>query len=153
MKKVILSLALIVGFTTANAQDLTTTPKQAEETTPKSTIDFKSKVIDYGTIEKGADGIRVFKFINSGNIPLVISNVKTSCGCTIPKKPNKPILPGGSGEIEVKYDTRRVMPFKKTISVSSNAVNSTVLLTIKGKVEDNSQPIINKKKSKSLIKD
>jgi hypothetical protein len=45
------------------------------------------------------------------------------------------------------------MPFKKTISVSSNAVNSTVLLTIKGKVEDNSQPIINKKKSKSLIKD
>ena len=118
----------------------------------KAVIEFEESTIDYGTIEKGADGVRVFKFINSGNIPLVISNVKASCGSTLPKKPNKPILPGDSGEIEVKYDTRRVMPFKKTISVSSNAVNSTVLLTIKGKVEDNSQPIISKKKSKSLNK-
>ena len=74
-------------------------------------------------------------------------------GCTIPKKPNKPILPGATGEIEIKYDTRRVMPFKKTISVSSNAVNSTVLLTIKCKVEDNSQPIISNKKPKKIIKD
>jgi hypothetical protein len=123
------------------------------QTNLNAVIEFEESTIDYGTIEKGADGVRIFKFINSGNTPLVINNVKASCGCTIPKKPNKPILPGDSGEIEVKYDTRRVMPFKKTISVSSNAVNSTVLLTIKGKVEDNSQPIINKKKSKSLIKD
>jgi len=119
----------------------------------KAVIEFEESIIDYGTIEKGANGVRVFKFINSGNAPLVISNVKASCGCTIPKKPNKPILPGTTGEIEVKYDTRRVMPFKKTISVSSNAINSTVLLTIKGKVEDNSQPIITNKKPKKKIKD
>jgi hypothetical protein len=101
----------------------------------KAVIEFEESTIDYGTIDKGANGVRVFKFINSGNTPLVISNVKASCGCTIPKKPSKPILPGSSGEIEVKYDTRRVMPFKKTITVSSNAVNSTVLLTIKGKLK------------------
>jgi hypothetical protein len=104
-------------------------------------------------LKKEQTGYEFLNLSTPGNTPLVISNVKASCGCTIPKKPNKPILPGASGEIEVKYDTRRVMPFKKTITVSSNAVNSTVLLTIKGKVEDNSQPIINKKKSKSLIKD
>ena len=142
MKNILMLLGIIIININALAQ-----------TNLNAVIEFEELTIDYGTIEKGADGVRIFKFINSGNTPLVISNVKTSCGCTIPKKPNKPILPGASGEIEVKYDTRRVMPFKKTISVSSNAVNSTVLLTIKGKVEDNSQPIINKKKSKSLIKD
>ncbi|MGY8919363.1 MAG: DUF1573 domain-containing protein [Flavobacteriales bacterium] len=109
-------------------------------------IEFETSTIDYGTIEKGANGVRIFKFTNIGDSPLIITNVKASCGCTIPKKPGKPILPGANGEIEVKYDTKRVMPFKKTISVGSNAVNSTVLLTIKGKVEDNSKPVIAKKK-------
>ena len=109
-------------------------------------IEFETSTIDYGTIEKGANGVRIFKFTNIGDSPLIITNVKASCGCTIPKKPAKPILPGANGEIEVKYDTKRVMPFRKTISVGSNAVNSTVLLTIKGKVEDNSKPVIAKKK-------
>ncbi len=142
MKNILMLLGIIIININALAQ-----------TNLNAVIEFEESTIDYGTIEKGADGVRIFKFVNSGNTPLVINNVKASCGCTIPKKPNKPILPAASGEIEVKYDTRRVMPFKKTISVSSNAVNSTVLLTIKGKVEDNSKPIVNKKKSKSLIKD
>ena len=62
-------------------------------------IEFETTVIDYGTIEKGADGIRVFKFKNTGNAPLVVSAVKSSCGCTVPKKPEAPILPGEDGEI------------------------------------------------------
>ena len=94
---------------------------------------------------------KIFKFTNTGNIPLIISQVKASCGCTIPKKPNKPILPGEKGEIEVKYDTRRVMPFKKTITVGSNAETPSVLLFIKGNVIDNSKTIIKKKENKSLI--
>ena len=116
-------------------------------------IEFESLTIDYGTIEKGADGVRVFKFSNTGDSPLIITNVKASCGCTIPKKPAKPILPGDKGEIEVKYDTRRVMSFKKTIAVGSNALNPSVLLTIKGKVEDNSKPIIAKKKPSSVVEE
>jgi hypothetical protein len=139
------NILMLIGITIINFNALA-------QPNLKAVIEFEESTIDYGTIEKGADGVRVFKFINSGNIPLVISNVKASCGCTIPKKPNKPILPGDSGEIEVKYDTRRVMPFKKTISVSFIAVYSTILISIKGKVEDNSQPIISKKKSKSLNK-
>ena len=99
-------------------------------------IEFKTDVIDYGTIEKGADGVRTFEFTNTGNAPLIISNVKSTCGCTVPKKPKGPIMPGESGEIEVKYDTNRVGPIRKTISVSSNAVTPVVALQIKGLVEE-----------------
>ena len=70
-------------------------------------IEFKTDVIDYGTIEKGSDGVRVFEFTNTGNAPLIISNVKSTCGCTVPKKPEGPIMPGETGEIQVKYDTNQ----------------------------------------------
>ena len=81
---------------------------KAQERTAK--IEFESTVIDYGTIEKGSDGVRVFKFTNTGNAPLIVSKVKSSCGCTVPKKPKKPILPGEEGENQVKYDTNRDNP-------------------------------------------
>ncbi|TXN36782.1 DUF1573 domain-containing protein [Flagellimonas hymeniacidonis] len=98
-------------------------------------IEFKSETIDYGEIEKGSDGVRVFEFTNTGSIPLVISNVKSSCGCTIPKKPEGPILPGKTGQIEVKYDTKRVGPIRKAITVTSNADTPTKVLKIKGTVK------------------
>ena len=98
-------------------------------------IEFTSQVVDYGEIEKGSDGIRIFEFINSGNQPLVISNVYSSCGCTIPKKPEAPIAPGEKGEIQVKYDTNRVGPIRKTITVNSNAESTPIVsLKIKGTV-------------------
>ena len=59
-------------------------------------IEFETTVIDYGTIEKGANGLRVFKFTNTGNAPLIVTDVKSTCGCTVPKKPEKPIPPGES---------------------------------------------------------
>ncbi|MCA0133002.1 DUF1573 domain-containing protein [Winogradskyella alexanderae] len=114
-------------------------------------IEFKTEIIDYGTIEKGADGVRVFEFTNTGNAPLIISNVKSTCGCTVPKKPKGPIMPGESGEIEVKYDTNRVNPIRKTITVISNAERPTVALKIKGLVVDPSKTSVLEKKSKSMI--
>ncbi|WP_233530452.1 DUF1573 domain-containing protein [Gelidibacter salicanalis] len=99
-------------------------------------IEFKTDVIDYGTIEKGADGVRVFEFTNTGNAPLIITKVSSTCGCTIPKKPEAPILPGNTGEIEVKYNTQLVNPIRKTITVISNAETPTVALKIKGEVVD-----------------
>lgn len=114
-------------------------------------IEFKTEIIDYGTIEKGADGVRVFEFTNTGNAPLIISNVKSTCGCTVPKKPKGPIMPGESGEIEVKYDTKRVNPIRKTITVISNAERPTVALKIKGLVVDPSKTSVLEKKSKSMI--
>lgn len=109
----------------------------AQESTAQ--IEFESETIDYGSISKGSDGVRVFEFTNTGTSPLVISNVKSSCGCTIPKKPDAPIAPGETGEIQVKYDTKRVGPIRKTITVTSNASDApTKVLKIKGTVMEDS---------------
>jgi hypothetical protein len=107
-------------------------PTHAQENVAK--IEFKSDVIDYGQVENGSDGVRVFEFTNTGDAPLVISRVYSSCGCTIPKKPEEPIMPGETGEIEVKYDTKRTGPIRKTITVNSNATEATKALKIKGEV-------------------
>jgi hypothetical protein len=136
MKKLITILFIGLVSLAVNAQD-----KVAK-------IEFKSDTIDYGTIEKGSNGLRVFEFTNTGNAPLIISNVTSTCGCTIPKKPDGPILPGKTGQIEVKYDTNRVSPIRKTITVISNAETPTVALKIKGEVvNSNSSSVLEKTKS------
>ncbi len=106
--------------------------------TGKAEIKFKTEVVDYGEIAKGSDGVRQFEFTNTGDAPLIISRVYSSCGCTIPKKPEGPVAPGESGIIEVKYDTKRVGPIRKTITVYSNAEESTKAIKIKGTVLDKS---------------
>ena len=119
---------LLLVFTLSLALNL-----QSQTTGPA--IEFTSQVVDYGEIERGSDGVRIFEFINSGNQPLVISKVYSSCGCTIPKKPEAPIAPGDKGEIQVKYDTNRVGPIRKTITVNSNAESTPIVsLKIKGTV-------------------
>jgi len=86
-------------------------------------IEFTAKdnTVDYGKVTKAADsGIRVFEFTNTGDAPLIITNVLSTCGCTVPTKPNAPILPGKKGKIEVKYNMASG-PIRKTITVESNA--------------------------------
>lgn len=124
MKNVLLFLLLLTSpFSFVNAQN----------TGPS--IAFETIVVDYGEIQKGSDGVRTFTFTNTGNQPLVIDKVFSSCGCTIPKKPDAPIAPGEKGEIQVKYDTNRVGPIRKTITVNSNASDTPVVsLKIKGTV-------------------
>jgi len=100
-------------------------------------IEFKTETIDYGTVVKGQDsGVRTFEFTNTGDEPLVITNVRSSCGCTVPSKPEAPVMPGKSDKIEVKYNMS-MGTISKTITVESNATNvngGTVSLRIKGKV-------------------
>jgi hypothetical protein len=123
MKKIVLVLFVgLMGFA-LTAQEA------------KAKIEFTTETVDYGEIEKGADGIRVFEFTNTGDAPLIISKVSSSCGCTIPKKPEDPILPGNKGEIQVKYDTNRVGPIRKAITVISNADTPTKVLKIKGEIK------------------
>jgi len=123
MKKIVLILFIgLLGFS-LTAQD------------SNAKIEFKSETVDYGEITKGADGVRVFEFTNTGTAPLIVSKVSSSCGCTIPKKPENPILPGKTGEIQVKYDTNRVGPIRKAITVISNADTPTKVLKIKGEVK------------------
>src|SRR5690606_31602285 len=80
---------------------------------------FESDVIDYGTIEQKADGVRTFTFTNTGDAPIVISNAKGSCGCTVPTYSKNVIKPGETGKIEVKYDTNRIGKFTKTVTLTS----------------------------------
>lgn len=120
----LLPLLIFVAFTA-----------QGQTTSNAAEISFEEKVFDYGTITKGADGNHTFTFTNTGNSPLVIESVKSSCGCTVPKKPEAPIAPGASGIIQVHYDTQRLGVFRKTITVTTNAgTNSVVALKIKGTV-------------------
>lgn len=98
-------------------------------------ISFKAEEIDYGKVKVGSDGVRVFEFTNTGKAPLVITNVSSSCGCTVPSWTKDPIAPGAKGKIEVKYDTNRVGPISKTVTVTSNAKQNPVKgLRIKGEV-------------------
>lgn len=133
MKKIV--LILFIGFL-----------GQAVIAQEKAVIEFKSEVIDYGEIAKGSNGLRQFEFTNKGEAPLIVSKVYSSCGCTIPKKPEDPIAPGESGVIEVKYDTNRCGPIRKTITVYSNATEGTKAIKIKGTIVcDDSKSVLEKK--------
>ena len=118
---ILISITLLVSFFVLSQE------KQAE-------IKFEVTTIDYGEVEFESDGKRIFKFKNTGTAPLVFKRISSSCGCTIPKKPEKPVEPGESGEIEVEYDTKRVGVFMKAISVVSNSKTPSIVLRIKGEV-------------------
>ena len=120
----------VFSVTTIQAQDLAMVTKVA-------IIDFETEVIDYGTVAQNSDGMRVFTFINKGNAPLIISEVKTSCGCTVPSYSKEAILPGSEGQLEIKYDTKKLGNFSKTITVISNAKQGQKILKIKGNIVAN----------------
>jgi len=111
-----------------------TSSKIESKTGKVAIISFETEVIDYGTIEQHSDGTRLFAFTNEGDAPLLITNVKTSCGCTVPSYSKEPILPGKSGELKIKYDTKRLGAFTKTITVTSNAEGGNKILKIKGNI-------------------
>ncbi|MEI7596260.1 MAG: DUF1573 domain-containing protein [Bacteroidota bacterium] len=133
MKKLFLSIAIaLVGTFAANAQ---TQPELNVNDNPNAPeISFVNLVHDYGKIENGADGNCEFKFTNTGKEPLRLTNVRSSCGCTVPKWTTDPILPGKTGVIQVKYDTKRTGVINKQITVTSNAKTATVVLSIKGEI-------------------
>ena len=122
MKKVLITLSLLalaVGFVKAQGGPVMTLEKTE---------------IDYGNVVQNSDGVRMFKFKNTGTEPLIIKNAQGSCGCTVPKWPNEPIKPGQIAVIEVKYATDRLGPFTKTVSVETNEKTGKHVLTIKGNV-------------------
>lgn len=100
------------------------------------TISFDKTTIDYGTINAGSDGHRVFTFKNTGNKPLVLSNVKPSCGCTTPDWSKQAIQPGKTGTIKVNYNTNLKGEFRRSIEVHSNDPKSgRTVIFIKGNVK------------------
>ncbi len=127
MKKLFLLFVAAATLNSANAQQEVQLLQSAE-------ISFEKTQHDFGTVTQNEPTVFDFKLTNTGNTPLIISEVKRVCGCTTPKWPKEPIQPGESEVIQVKYDSRRVGPFNKEIKVISNANTAHVPLRIKGTI-------------------
>lgn len=138
MNRFLTVLALVAMFASAAVAQKATPKVVAAESQPVNAdgpqMAFETDVIDYGVIEQGSDPYRIFNFTNTGNAPLVITNAKGSCGCTVPTYPKEPIAPGASAEIKVRYDTNRIGKFTKRVTLTTNAGDESKILTIKGEV-------------------
>jgi len=131
MKKLFVTLFALASFAfVSHAQ--TAAPV---DSTKMPEITFDKVVNDFGKLPYSGNGATKFTFKNTGKTPLILSNVQSSCGCTVPEWPKEPVAPGESKVINVTYNTTRVGGFTKQITVYSNAKNGTVYLTIKGEVE------------------
>ena len=135
MKRILLALGITFFLAGAFAQN--TDAPVVNKNAP--VINFEKTTHDYGTVVKGGDGFCEFKFKNTGIEPLILSNVTSSCGCTVPEWPREPILKGKSNTIKVKYDTNRVGPINKTVTVTSNATNGSIQLRIIGTVVEKTE--------------
>lgn len=101
---------------------------------PVAIIAFEAETVDYGTIAQNSDGERTISFKNTGDAPLLITDVKSSCGCTVPSFSKTPVMPNETGEIVVKYNTAKIGVFNKTVTVLSNASEASKQIKIKGEV-------------------
>lgn len=134
MKKTLLAFTFL-AFTTAGAfaQEKTAVAK-TDASAAKTTIEFKTTTHDFGTLQEGDPAVAEFTFKNTGKEPLIIQNVKPSCGCTTPYWSKDPIAPGKTGVIKASYGTKgRPGNFNKSVTVTSTA--GRTVLYIKGIVQ------------------
>ena len=133
MKKLFSVLVVMALVFAGVAQNNEAQPKKQKKVkTPE--ITFVKLVHDYGQVEQGGNGECEFEFKNTGKADLILTNCRSSCGCTVPSWPKDPIPPGKKAVIKVKYNTNRVGAINKTITVESKATNNRVILSIKGNV-------------------
>lgn len=142
MKKVFLTIICLLGFITINAQTNFWENSDGEiiETT-KPILLFEEEVHDFGEQIEGPKYDYTFTFKNIGAEPLIIKTVKASCGCTTPQWPKEPVMPGEESEIKVIYNSKnRIGNFNKAITITSNAVEPTKRIYIKGKIKKGEEP-------------
>lgn len=103
--------------------------------TDSTTVQLIDSVYDFGKITDGEKVEYSFRFKNTGNKPLIVSNATASCGCTVPEKPEQPIKPGETGFIKVVFNSQgKVGEAHKQINVTSNAYPAFPALEIRGEV-------------------
>ncbi len=135
MKNILSIIALTFVLSLAiQAQDQPVVDQSTNKNAP--VITFTELTHDYGTVVKEGDGTCQFTFKNTGKEPLILSNVRASCGCTVPDWSKEPVAKGKTGTINVKYNTVIVGNFQKSITVYSNSSNNPIVLTIKGVVTE-----------------
>jgi|AntRauTorckE5430_2_1112549.scaffolds.fasta_scaffold01261_4 hypothetical protein len=114
----------------------------AQSNTPK--MEFEQTTVDYGSIEQNSDPLRTFSFKNTGTSPLIITGARGSCGCTVPSYPKKPIAPGETAVIEVRYDTKRIGAFRKSVRITTNE-------KVMKKTKDDQGAIVEKEEAQTHI--
>jgi Protein of unknown function (DUF1573) len=147
----IFSMLFLLSFTETT---LTTTNFKSSNNlkVSGSVFTLENKTIDYGTVNKNSRRDRKVKFTNTGDKPLKILSATTSCGCVEADFPSEKIYPGESDYIKVKYDTKRVGPFVKTVTITTNDVVGTHTISLRGEVlqeEETSEPDIEPQKYKA----
>ena len=138
-------------FLNINAQDKIIINPNAPE------ITFEKELIDMGTYKQHDDESSrcEFVFTNTGKEPLIIEKAKGSCGCTVPEWPKEPIAPGETAVMKINYDEKRVGPYTKSITITSNAKTSPKIVKVKGKVipdETNNSPILKPSGGAPIVK-
>ncbi len=124
MKKLIILCSVVFLFASVTAF-------KVEE---KAEFKFEKETHDFGKIPQGKPVSVEFKFTNTGNEPLIITNIESVCGCTVPKYTNTPILKGQTGTITVTYNAAALAPFSKGLTIRSNAKTPIKVIYIKGEV-------------------
>lgn len=108
---------------------------------PATTIEYDNAKFNFGVVDEGEVVKHVYKFKNTGKEPLVISNAKGSCGCTVPTWPKEPVPPGGTGEINVEFNSKgKPGPQSKRVTVTANTTPTETYLEITGEVRGKEQP-------------
>ncbi len=108
---------------------------------PATTIKYENEKYNFGVVDEGEIVKHVYKFTNTGSEPLIISNAKGSCGCTVPTWPKEPIPPGGAGEIKVEFNSKgKPGPQSKRVTVTANTNPTETYLEILGEVKGKEQP-------------
>lgn len=97
---------------------------------------FESMIVDYGDIEQDSEPLRILKFTNTGTEPLVVSNARGSCGCTVPTWPKQPVMPGESSQLEIRYDTKRLGGINKTVTITTNEGGEAHVIKVVGKIHE-----------------
>ena len=137
MKKIITSVALLAVIALgANAQEKKVAPMPAPAAQPGNMAAFKweATTFDFGKIPQGKPVTHEFKFTNTGKVPLVLSSVNASCGCTTPDWTKDPIAPGKSGAVKATFNAAAGGAFNKSVTVNANVEGGATYLTIKGEV-------------------
>jgi len=136
MKKVILGLTALCLVTFTSCKEDAASKVKAENVTQAAdrdavagdfpAITFDKKEHDFGEIENGTPVETVFSYTNTGKSPLVITNIKSTCGCTVPKDWSKePLAPGASSHFTVKFDGKGTNKVSKTVTITANTEKGT----------------------------
>ncbi|WP_460576399.1 DUF1573 domain-containing protein [Hymenobacter coalescens] len=136
-KALVLALSLTLAGFAAQAQSASVQPANAKEKVAGPAITFTEMKFDFGKIKQGDVVEHTFKFKNTGNAPLIISNIGTSCGCTTPDWTKDPIAPGKTGTITAKFNSTGKMGMQnKVLTVESNAAAGSAMVSLVGEVLD-----------------